>query len=91
MTAQQTVGFVGLGDMGEPMALNLIGKGFDVTVFDLQPEHLNDAKSKGAHHTAGDEQSTLNDALFGHHNDHAAARGETGIIGAASASWRRIE
>ncbi|HSV82405.1 MAG TPA: NAD(P)-binding domain-containing protein, partial [Ramlibacter sp.] len=45
---QQRVGFVGLGDMGEPMAHNLIAKGFDVTVFDVRPTPLTVAKSKGA-------------------------------------------
>ena len=32
------VGFVGLGNMGEGMALNLAGKGFQLTVRDLRPE-----------------------------------------------------
>lgn len=34
------IGFVGLGHMGLPMALNLIKSGHDVTGFDLQPEAL---------------------------------------------------
>ena len=32
-----TVGFVGLGNMGAPMAANLVAAGFDVQVFDLLP------------------------------------------------------
>jgi len=38
MTAtDQTIGFVGLGNMGGPMAANLIKAGFTVKVFDLVP------------------------------------------------------
>ena len=33
-----TVGFIGLGHLGEPAAFNLLNKGFDVTVHDLRPE-----------------------------------------------------
>ncbi len=32
-----SVGFVGLGNMGAPMARNLVGAGFEVAVFDLVP------------------------------------------------------
>jgi 3-hydroxyisobutyrate dehydrogenase len=42
------IGFIGLGDMGGPMAHNLIAGGFDVTVFDLRREALLAAKEKGA-------------------------------------------
>lgn len=42
------LGFIGLGDMGEPMAHNLIDKGFDVTVFDVRQECLELAANKGA-------------------------------------------
>lgn len=42
-----TVGFVGLGDMGEPMAHNLIARGFDVSVFDLRAAPLQLVKEKG--------------------------------------------
>ena len=34
----QRIGFVGLGNMGAPMAVHLIGRGFDVTVFDVRRE-----------------------------------------------------
>ncbi|MEM9621792.1 MAG: 3-hydroxyisobutyrate dehydrogenase [Pseudomonadota bacterium] len=36
-TAQQTIGFIGLGNMGGPMAANLLQAGFQVKVFDLVP------------------------------------------------------
>lgn len=42
------VGFIGLGDMGEPMAHNLVAKGFPVSVFDVRPGPLQAAREKGA-------------------------------------------
>ena len=42
------VGFIGLGDMGSPMAYNLVAAGFDVTVFDLRTAALQEARGKGA-------------------------------------------
>lgn len=38
MTAIKTIAFVGIGNMGTPMAANLIKAGFDVAVFDLRAE-----------------------------------------------------
>ena len=32
------IGFIGLGRMGRPMAINLFSKGFDVTAWDIRPE-----------------------------------------------------
>lgn len=42
------VGFIGLGDMGRPMALNLVAAGFDVTVFDLRQEATEVLRKRGA-------------------------------------------
>ncbi|MDB5874507.1 MAG: 3-hydroxyisobutyrate dehydrogenase [Ramlibacter sp.] len=42
------VAFIGLGDMGEPMAHNLLAAGMGVTVFDTRKEPLDLAASKGA-------------------------------------------
>lgn len=47
-TALGDVAFIGLGDMGEPMAHNLVAAGLRVTVFDTRREPLEVAKSKGA-------------------------------------------
>jgi 3-hydroxyisobutyrate dehydrogenase len=41
------IGFVGLGNMGLPMAINLINAGHAVTGFDLNPLALEQIKSKG--------------------------------------------
>lgn len=38
MAAINKIGFIGVGNMGNPMAANLLKGGFDVTVFDARPE-----------------------------------------------------
>ena len=38
MSAIRKVGFIGVGNMGNPMAGHLVKKGFDVTVYDIRPE-----------------------------------------------------
>jgi 3-hydroxyisobutyrate dehydrogenase-like beta-hydroxyacid dehydrogenase len=37
---KERIGFVGLGQMGQPMALNLLRAGFELRVFDLREERL---------------------------------------------------
>ena len=43
-----TIGFIGLGNMGGPMALNLLKAGHALKVFDLSPDALAKAKDAGA-------------------------------------------
>jgi 3-hydroxyisobutyrate dehydrogenase len=43
------VGFVGLGNMGAPMARNLARAGFELTVYDLRPEPVAELAALGAH------------------------------------------
>jgi 3-hydroxyisobutyrate dehydrogenase len=38
MNTIKKIGFVGIGNMGAPMAGHLVKKGFDVTVYDIRPE-----------------------------------------------------
>lgn len=40
MTALRRVSFIGIGNMGTPMASHLVKAGFDVTVFDLRAETM---------------------------------------------------
>lgn len=42
------VGFIGLGRMGQPMALNLIKAGYQLTVFDINKESVDVLVAKGA-------------------------------------------
>ena len=34
------VGFIGLGNLGEPMAMQVAKAGFDLTVFDIRPDPI---------------------------------------------------
>ena len=38
MTSLRRIGFIGLGNMGCPMATRVAAAGFDLTVYDLNPE-----------------------------------------------------
>ncbi len=42
-----TIAFIGLGNMGGPMAANLVKAGFVVRGFDLLPQHLDEARAAG--------------------------------------------
>lgn len=46
------LGVVGLGWMGNPMAKNLVNSGFDVMVFDLRPEAVEELEAAGARSAA---------------------------------------
>jgi 3-hydroxyisobutyrate dehydrogenase len=52
------IGFIGLGHMGQPMAINLLKKGYSLTVFDLVADAVKKLQEHGAnaaqviHHTA---------------------------------------
>jgi len=43
----ETIGFIGVGTMGLPMAANLLKKGFAVTAYDLNPEAVKAAAAAG--------------------------------------------
>src|SRR5215207_3113488 len=42
------VGFIGLGNIGKPMAINVVEAGFDVMVYDLRQEPLQELAALGA-------------------------------------------
>ncbi len=42
------IGFIGLGIMGKPMALNLIKAGYELTVYDILAERMEDVLKAGA-------------------------------------------
>jgi 3-hydroxyisobutyrate dehydrogenase len=43
-----SVGFIGLGNMGRPMALNLVKHGFPLVVHDIDPAKLEPLRARGA-------------------------------------------
>ena len=47
-----TIGFIGLGNMGAPMAAHLVGAGHQVTGFDLVPGAMEALAAKGGHAAA---------------------------------------
>jgi len=42
------IGFIGLGIMGKPMAMNLIKAGYSLTVYDIRPEPVKEVIAAGA-------------------------------------------
>ena len=48
MSDQLSIGFVGLGNMGGPMAANLINAGYKLKVFDIVPALLAKLEAQGA-------------------------------------------
>ncbi|HAA93814.1 MAG TPA: 3-hydroxyisobutyrate dehydrogenase [Rhodospirillaceae bacterium] len=79
------VGYIGLGTMGGPMALNLIKAGHDVTVHDINKESAKEHLEKGA--TWADTPADLGKAsevvftsLPGPVEMEAVALGENGLI-----------
>ena len=47
--ARGKIGFVGLGIMGKPMVRNLIKADYDVTIYDIVAEAVEELASEGAH------------------------------------------
>ena len=43
------VGFIGLGNMGFPMAANLLKAGLEIDAYDISVERLEEAKKLGMH------------------------------------------
>jgi len=59
------IGFIGLGDMGLPMACNLVKEGFDVKGFDLRSDRLELLKKEGgAEVKSVEEIGKSSDAVF---------------------------
>src|SRR5947209_822382 len=55
---KESIGFVGLGQIGQPMALNLLQAGFELRVFDLHEERQGLLLVQGAHHASSRVEDT---------------------------------
>jgi 3-hydroxyisobutyrate dehydrogenase-like beta-hydroxyacid dehydrogenase len=44
----EKIGFIGVGTMGKPMALNLMKAGYKLAVYDRNPKPLKELQEKGA-------------------------------------------
>jgi len=58
-----TIAFIGLGNMGGPMAINLVKAGHDVCVFDLSPEAVASVVEQGGR-KADTAMASVNNAEF---------------------------
>ena len=45
---KKTIGFIGIGNMGKPMSLNLIKAGYPLIAYDLNPKPLGELRARGA-------------------------------------------
>jgi 4-hydroxybutyrate dehydrogenase/sulfolactaldehyde 3-reductase len=85
-TMEQTIGFIGLGVMGRPMAKNIISKGnFSVKVFDLNTEAVKALTASGAEEkTSATELASECDVIItmvpSSQNVEAAILGPNGIL-----------
>jgi 3-hydroxyisobutyrate dehydrogenase-like beta-hydroxyacid dehydrogenase len=86
------VGFIGTGNMGNPMAANLIRGGHDVTVHELRREAATNLLEMGAHWSDSPKEATAGSevvftSLPGPRDVDAVVLGEDGIMeGAVSGS-----
>lgn len=55
-TSELTLGFIGMGLMGIPMAQRLLGAGFEVNVWNRDQSKLNDERITDAHHAQSVEE-----------------------------------
>lgn len=82
------IAFIGLGNMGGPMAANLIKAGHQVTGFDLSPEHLQAAEKTGV--ILSPKRCRCGQRLFGDHHDVACGSAcESGLGRSCDPLWQR--
>src|SRR5215831_11547885 len=83
------VGFIGLGNMGKPMAINLAKAGFDLMVYDLRPEPMQELAALGAKcaHSAHDisKHAEIIELVVDDDQVEAVTIEEGGVLGAARA------
>jgi 2-hydroxy-3-oxopropionate reductase len=83
-----TVGFIGLGIMGGPMASNLLGAGFDVIGFDLAPAALERLAGEGGTVAASVAQAAGADVVItmlpNHPQVETVALGAGGVLDSAA-------
>ena len=61
----EKIGFIGLGIMGKPMALNLINAGYKLVVYDIRSEPMNEIVDEGAEKASSPrEVATASDTVI---------------------------
>lgn len=86
----RTVGFIGLGDIGEPMARNLCGGDFEVVVFDLRTEAVellveSGAKAASSCREVGERCEVVCVCVLDDASTQAVVAGEDGVLAGARA------
>ncbi|MGQ9695026.1 MAG: NAD(P)-dependent oxidoreductase [Thermodesulfobacteriota bacterium] len=81
----KVIGFIGLGAMGKPMALNLLKKGFELSVYDIVPEKMSALTSSGARRASSPKEvaaqcPVIITILPGPQEVRLAVLGDEGII-----------
>src|SRR5688500_16832890 len=61
---QASVGFIGLGKMGRPMSLNILKKGFPLTVSNRSRKVVDDVAAQGARAAAGPAEVAQNSEII---------------------------
>ncbi len=56
----EKIGFVGLGIMGKPMARNLMAAGYELTVYDIVGEPVEELATEGASASSSPREATVN-------------------------------
>jgi len=79
------IGFIGVGTMGNPMAKNLLKKGFPVTVYDIVPEKIERMVKAGAKAASSAKEAAANadvviSMLPSSPHVEAAVLGKAGIL-----------
>ena len=79
------LGFVGLGAMGRPVALNLLRAGFETAVYDIRPEACDPLVAKGARRAASPAETlaqsdVVGTMVYGPREIEAVLRGPDGLL-----------
>lgn len=89
-TRNKKIGFIGLGVMGKPMALNLIKAGYSLTVYDIRPEPLGELVAAGAAESRspvqiGEDCDIIFTMLYNSAQVEEVIAGKNGVLEGASA------
>lgn len=89
------VGFIGLGEMGLPMARNLAAAGHDVAVFDRDPARLGLASGPGlapvaSVRAAGRDAEIIHVVVFTDEQVHDVVAGPEGLLGVVAPGARIV-
>src|SRR5277367_2934332 len=81
------LGFIGLGAIGMPMALNLVRNGYDVTVYDVAADPIRQLAAAGAHaaksvREVGARAAMIEVMVFDDAQAESVITGDDGLLGA---------